>query len=362
MDKMHDTEEKQEQAILVGADFKSKEIIEESLSELSGLASTANIEVLATLVQPLREHNSATFIGSGKVEELANLVQEKNADLVIFDEELSGSQIRNLEDAVNARVIDRSMLILDIFASRAKTNEGKLQVELTQLKYIQPRLSAISKSYGRYGGGVGMRGAGETELELNKRIVRDKIHDLTEQIQKLKQQRDLMRKQRIKNNQKVVAIVGYTNAGKSTLLNALSKSDVYADDKLFATLDTTTRQVCLDYLHKFLLVDTVGFINKLPHEFIEAFQATLEEAASANLILHVVDRSNPQYQKHIEVANNVLNKIGAGNIPQLLVYNKVDKIENYQDEGVFVISAKNKINLDELKLKITSMLFDDINV
>lgn len=362
MTKLQETKEKEIQAILVGADFKSKEIIEDSLDELAGLASTANINVLDRLIQPLREHNTATRIGSGKVEELAELVRACDADLVIFDDELSGSQIRNLEDAVGARVIDRSMLILDIFASRAKTSEGKLQVALTQLKYCQPRLAAISKSYGRYGAGVGMRGAGETELELNKRIVRERIQDLTEQIEKLSQKRDLMRKQRVKNKQKVVAIVGYTNAGKSTLLNALSKSDVYADDKLFATLDTTTRQVCLDYLHKFLLVDTVGFINKLPHEFIEAFKATLEEAAGADLILHVVDRSNPFYKNHIEVANDVLAKIGAGDIPQLLVYNKVDKLTDYKDEGVFTISAKNKTNLDELKIKITSLLFEDFSV
>lgn len=357
---LKETLEKKETAVLVGANFATKEKIEDDLEELCGLAKTAEVDVVGRLVQPLREHNTATFIGKGKVEELKELVNVTGASLVIFDEELSGSQIRNLEDAVGVRVIDRSTLILDIFAGRAKTSEGKLQVELTQLKYRQSRLTAISESYGRYGGGVGMRGAGETKLELNKRIARDRIHELNEEISRLKSQRALMRKQRIKTKQKVVAIVGYTNAGKSTLLNALSKADVYADDKLFATLDTTARQVALDYLHKFLLVDTVGFIDKLPHELIDAFQATLEEACSADLILHVVDRSDPFYQKHIEVANNVLNKIGAGDIPKMLVYNKIDKVQDYKDEGVFTISAKNKTNLDELKMEIIKQLFEDM--
>lgn len=363
MAKLYNTEEAVPTAILVGADFTDREKIEASLVELKGLADTAGVEAVAFLSQVLKERTAATYIGSGKTQELIDMVKTLNVDMVIFDNELLGSQINNLEELTGVKVIDRSMLILDIFAGRAKTNEGKLQVELAQLKYSLPRINALSGSSGRFGsGGVGMRGPGETKLELNKRIARDKVVALEREIEKLASQRNLIRNKRIRNREKMVAIVGYTNAGKSTLLNTMAKADIYADDKLFATLDTTTRNIFVDYKTKFLLTDTVGFINKLPHEFIEAFKSTLEEAKNADVILHVVDVTNPDYQKHIEVVNDVLGKIGAADIPILMVYNKVDKLEDKSslDSSIMQISAKKAIGVEELKQKLVEMLFNEI--
>lgn len=358
---MQETKEVKKKAVLVGADFCGLQKIEESLYELKGLADTAEIEVVGFLSQPLKEITAATYIGSGKVEELKELVSSTGADLVIFDEQLIGSQIRNLEDETGVKVIDRAMLILDIFATRAKTSEGKLQVELAQLKYSLPRINAYSGSAGRFGsGGVGMRGPGESKIELNKRFIKEKILALTKETEKLSSQRELLRRSRNKNQTKLVSIVGYTNAGKSTLLNLMSKSDVYADDKLFATLDTTTRKIFLDYNKQFLLTDTVGFISKLPHEFIEAFKATLEEAAQSDLIILLVDSSDRQYEKHIEVAHDVLAKIGAGDIPVITVFNKSDKCENFVvPEGALSISAKKNEGIDELRNKISVMLFGE---
>lgn len=359
---MIETKVERQKAVLVGADFCSIQKIEESLYELKGLADTAGIDTVGQIAQPLKEITAATYIGSGKTEELIALVNETNADLVIFDEQLIGSQIRNLEDACGVKVIDRAMLILDIFAGRAKTAEGKLQVELAQLKYSLPRINAYSGSAGRFGsGGVGMRGPGETKIELNKRIIKDKITILTRETEKLSSQRELLRNNRNRNQTKLVSIVGYTNAGKSTLLNLMSKSDVYADDKLFATLDTTTRKIFIDYNKQFLLTDTVGFISKLPHEFIEAFKATLEEAAQSDLIIMLVDSADKHFEKHIEVALDVLKKIGAGNIPVLTVYNKIDKCEDVSriPEGALTISAKQNKGIDVLREKIAEMLFGE---
>ncbi len=359
---MIETKLERQKAVLVGADFCGVERIQESLYELKGLADTANIDTVGQLVQSLKEITAATYIGSGKTEELVELVKETNADLVIFDEQLIGSQIRNLEDACGVKVIDRAMLILDIFAGRAKTSEGKLQVELAQLKYSLPRISAYSGSAGRFGsGGVGMRGPGETKIELDKRVIRDKIVELTRETEKLSQQRELLRNNRNRNQTKLVSIVGYTNAGKSTLLNLMSKSNVYADDKLFATLDTTTRKIFIDYNKQFLLTDTVGFISKLPHEFIEAFKATLEEAAQSDLIVMLVDCADRQFEKHIEVAKEVLEKIGAGNIPLITVFNKIDKCEDKSKipEDALIISAKQNVGIDVLREKIAQILFGE---
>lgn len=345
-----------ERAVLMGVSYNKTVVnIEYSLQELVGLAQTAGVEVVGECFQNIKENTPATLIGKGKVVELAELVEKLNADLVIFDCELSGSQISNLSDAVNAKVIDRSILILDIFAGRAKTNEGKLQVELAQLKYTLPRLSGISGTSGRFGGaGVGMRGPGETKLELDKRAIKEKIVRLERDIDKIKEQRKVRQSSRVKNNSKLVAIVGYTNAGKSTLMNLITKADVYADNKLFATLDTTTRSLWLENGKEILLSDTVGFIDKLPHAFIDAFSATLEEAKYADLLIHVVDITNPEYQKQESVVLQVLKDLGAENTPIITVYNKIDeKRQPFEmPKDVLLISAKKNVGIEELKNEI----------
>lgn len=353
--------EKKEKAVLVGASMNSKEEILDSLDELEGLASTANIETVGKFYQILKEYTKATYMGSGKVEELRQYIEEIDANLMIFDEELTGSQKNNLEELLGVKVIDRNALILDIFASRAISSEGLLQVELAQLRYLLPRSQNIQNSFGKFGGGgVGSRGPGETKLELNKRIIRKRITELEQKIEKIKEQRELLRNKRKSQREKLVAIVGYTNAGKSTLLNTLSKKgDVYADDKLFATLDTTTRSIFIDYEKKFLLTDTVGFISKLPHQFIDAFRATLEEASCADLILHVVDCSNSQFIKHIEVTNAVLKEIGADNIPQIMIYNKIDKCQDKEilNSNAIKVSAINSSCVEVVKNAIAEKLW-----
>ena len=355
-------EKKERRAILVGAGTESKEQLMRSLIELERLADTAGIQTLAMVTQTFKEKTKATFIGSGKVEEIAQMVKEQKANLVIMDEMLKGFQLRNLAEAFGVDVIDRYMLILDIFAQRAKTNEGKVQVEIAQMKYNMSRISLIKENDERFRGGPGSRGPGESKVELEKRIFRNKLKVLEEKVEELRKQRNLSRERRKQNQEKVVAIVGYTNAGKSTLLNALAKEDIYADDKLFATLDTTTRKIFLDYKHSFLLTDTVGFISKLPHDLVEAFQATLEEASSASCILHVVDCSDKYCLNHIEVTRNVLESIGAGNIPEILVLNKADMCDDFSkfDGMNYVkISAKKGENLEFLKNKIAGILFED---
>lgn len=355
MKKILNTEKPIERAILMGVSYKTVTDTQYSLQELVGLAQTAGVEVVGECFQNIKENTPATLIGKGKVVELAELVEQLEADLVIFDCELSGSQISNLSEAVNAKVIDRSILILDIFAGRAKTNEGKLQVELAQLKYTLPRLSGISGTSGRFGGaGVGMRGPGETKLELDKRAIKDKIVRLEKEIVKIKEQRKVRQSSRVKNNSKLVAIVGYTNAGKSTLMNLITKADVYADNKLFATLDTTTRSLWLENGKEILLSDTVGFIDKLPHAFIDAFSATLEEAKYADLLIHVIDITNPEYKKQEEVVLQVLKDLGADNSPIITVYNKIDdKKQPFEiPKDVLLISARKNIGIEQLKSEI----------
>lgn len=352
-----------QRAILVKVAIKNKGNMESDLDELEGLATTAHIEVVGRVSQFRVKPDGTYYIGSGKIDEIRDLIQLNDANLIIFDNELSGSKNSTISNALGVKVIDRSMLILDIFAGRARTNEGKLQVELAQLKYSLPRLGAFIESSGRYGGGVGMRGPGETKLELNRRIVEQNIVKKTEELRKLSKHRELNRKSRRENSKPTISIVGYTNSGKSTLLNLLAKADVYVKNELFATLDTTTRNVWLDYGKEVLCTDTVGFINNLPHEFVEAFASTLEESVYADLILHVVDISNPDYCKHIEVTNSVLNKLGC-EAPVIMVYNKVDQaseeiinaLRAKSPSAVFISALKNK-GIDELKEIIIKQMF-----
>ena len=313
-----------ETAILFGLSLNSNEDGYASLKELERLCETAGVEVVGKMYQRAKEITPATFIGSGKVLELKEEIEKNSANLAICDNELSGSQVNNLSSILGVKVIDRTTLILDIFAKRALSNEGKLQVELAMLKYYLPRLSGISGTSGRFGsGGVGMRGPGETKLELDKRKIKLQIQKLEQQIQKIQKDRTLRRKNR-SSNVKNISIIGYTNAGKSTLMNFITKADIYADDKLFATLDTTTRLLFLMPGKQVVLTDTVGFINKLPKAFAPAFSATLEEVANSDLILHLIDATDRNLQQHIKVVLDELEKLNAQNIPRITIFNKID--------------------------------------
>lgn len=355
--KAQKTEKEIERVFLVGVMLDTRQNIKAELDELERLAETAGLLVVGRDFQHVREITPATIIGSGKVEEIGEKLKELSINAVVMDTNLSGSQVKNLSELWNVKVIDRMGLILDIFAQRATSNEGKLQVELAQLKYSLPRLSSLQGTSGRFGsGGVGMRGPGETQLELSRRNIDKRIMKLEKDIENIKNQRELKRQNRIGGNRKLVAIVGYTNAGKSTLLNLISKAGIYADDKLFATLETTSRNVFLSPEVQIILTDTVGFISKLPHNLVDAFASTLEEANLADLIIHVVDISNKDYKMQMETVNDTLNKIGAGKIAQIVVYNKVDALKAEPcielKENELMISAKNNQGIDKLKQKI----------
>lgn len=299
---------------------------DESMAELAELVKTAGGEVVAEVVQNKADIESGTYMGEGKLLEIAEMIPALEVDAVVFDDELSGIQTRNIADMLGVKVIDRSMLILDIFAMRAKSGEGKLQVELAQLKYRLPRLRGLGEAMSRTGAGIGTRGPGETKLESDRRHIRRRINALEDELSELEKHRELLRKRRKKDGVITAALVGYTNAGKSTLLNALTKADVFAEDKLFATLDPTSRAIELEDARKILLVDTVGFIRKLPHHLVEAFKSTLEEASVADVLLHVVDSASEQYSDHIRVVREVLSDIGAGSKPIIAVFNKCDKL------------------------------------
>lgn len=347
-------EDGDERAVLVGIEN------EEALEELRELLKTAGGRELSRIVQSRDKKDNAYFIGKGKLKELSLLVQTVDANLVVFDEELSGAQIRNLEETLGVKVIDRTQLILDIFAQRAKSREGKLQVELAQLKYAMPRLIGLGEQMSRTGGGIGTRGPGEKKLEVDRRRIRDRVNDLQNEIKEMKKQRSIQRVSRDANNVFQACLVGYTNAGKSTLLNSLADADIYAMDQLFATLDPTTRKVLLESGKEILVTDTVGFIKKLPHELVEAFKSTLEEVLYADLLIHVVDGSNKDYDKQIAVVLEVLKELGAENKEMVTVINKVDKIrdvsaihvETREEMPVVYISASNKTGLDELMKEI----------
>lgn len=329
---------------------------EDSLDELAGLADTAGAVIVFRALQKLSHPDPATFIGSGKAQELSLTCQTLEVDLAILDGELTGAQQRNLENVLGVRVIDRTSLILDIFAARATTAEGKLQVELAQLKYRLPRLQGSSSALSRLGGGIGTRGPGETRLETDRRHIRSRIDELSAQLETLKKQRDLRRSRRDKTETVTVALVGYTNAGKSTLLNALSGSDVFVEDKLFATLDPVTRRIDLPENRTCNLVDTVGFINKLPHSLVEAFHSTLEEAVYADLLVIVSDLSSPFYRQQREVVGEVLAELGAGNKPVIEVWNKCDRLEAMPEltgKDTVAISAATGEGLDRLRAAIS---------
>lgn len=332
---------------------------EDSLEELASLAGTAGAVIVSKIMQKRAKPDPATFIGSGKAEELSLMCQTLEVDLAILDDELTGAQQKNLENALGVRVIDRTSLILDIFARRAQSAEGKLQVELAQMKYRLPRLTGSSQALSRLGGGIGTRGPGETRLETDRRHIRKRIDDLTKELSELTRQRSMRRARRTKMEQTTVALVGYTNAGKSTLLNAMSGSDVLVEDKLFATLDPVIRQVELPDNHKCMMVDTVGFIRKLPHALVEAFKSTLEEALSADLLLIVSDLSSPFYKQQREVVYDVLNQLGAQGKPVLEVLNKCDKAEIgtvIEPADAVMISAASGYGLDNLKNAISERI------
>lgn len=355
-------------AILVG--LRLEEDITDSMEELEGLEEAAGASVLGQMIQAADRPNTATLIGKGKVEELAELVKAMEADMVVFNDELTGMQLRNLEDALGVRVIDRTILILDIFASRASSREGKLQVELAQLKYRLPRLTGFGKSLSRLGGGIGTRGPGEKKLETDRRHIERRMTDIKAELSQLKNTRSVQRSRREKNRIPVVALIGYTNSGKSALMNRLLSvaerdgKTVFEKDMLFATLDVQQRKVDLENGRQFILIDTVGFVSKLPHSLVEAFKATLEEVTYADLLLHVVDASYENYGFHIQVTDKVMEEIGAGNKEKILVFNKIDLPHDHiipeAGRENIEISAKEGTNLDALIEKIEEKIFGDM--
>jgi len=364
------TAHRRERAVLVGVELPSRDhrlALDESLEELERLAETAGATVLSKFTQQVRSVTPATLIGRGKVDEIQKSLSEHHADLVIVDEDLTPAQQRNLEAAFKLRVIDRSQLILDIFAQRARSNEGKLQVELAQLEYLLPRLTRQWTHLSRLGGGIGTRGPGETQLEVDRRRIRERIGHLKHRLKTVERTRALQRKERHEVPFPTVALVGYTNAGKSTLMNALTRAGVFVEDKLFATLDPTTRALRLPNGDKVMLVDTVGFIHKIPHSLIEAFKSTLEEVSRADLLLHLVDVSDPLFEERIEVIEKVLDEIGAGELATLLVPNKIDRLAGAPSAplksrgtlGVRPISALTGAGIDELLAAVGKILDRD---
>ncbi len=358
---MIDNREAEERVILVAVRKSDRENTEQSLDELCELASTAGAVTVARVIQNLDNFNPATYIGKGKIDEIKELIIEYDATGIICDDELSPAQMNNLSDALEIKVMDRTLLILDIFAARANTNEGKIQVELAQLRYRSSRLSGFGNALSRLGGGIGTRGPGETKLEMDRRIIHERIGQLKHELEAVVTHRELTRSQRSRSNIPVVAIVGYTNAGKSTLLNTLTGAGILAENKLFATLDPTTRGLELESGQQILLTDTVGFISKLPHHLVEAFKSTLEEAVYADIILHVVDASNPAMDSQMYVVYDTLEKLGAGDKPIITAFNKIEMagnkvLKDFKADKTVNISALHGDGLTELKDTIEEVL------
>lgn len=355
--------------IVVGININNESGFEESIVELKNLCMACDIEAVGELVQNSKQINKAHYIGSGKLDELKSLVNSREADIVIFNNELSSSQLRNIEKNIECEAMDRTALILNIFAERAKTREAKLQVEVARLQYLLPRLIGVNENLGRQSGGVGTKnkGIGEKKLELDRRKIETKIVALNKELEELKHQRETQRNLRRKSSVPRIALVGYTNAGKSSVMNSMIDSfrdgeekKVFEKDMLFATLETSIRSIKLEDNKKFLLSDTVGFVSNLPHNLIKAFRSTLEEVCEADLLLHVVDISNPDYKHHLEVTNETLKEIGAEEVPMIYVYNKIDLLDDYltEENGVY-ISAKKMLGMDKLIAAISSKVFNN---
>ena len=359
---MIELKQEKERVILVAVSLQGQEDVESSLDELSELAATAGAETVGRLVQSREAIHPGTYIGKGKIEELKDLIWETEATGIICDDELAPAQMKNLQDQLDVKVMDRTLVILDIFAGRASTSEGKIQVELAQLKYRQTRLTGFGTSMSRLGGGIGTRGPGEKQLEIDRRLIKNRIAQLRRELDDVVRHRELTREQRKRSGIPVAAIVGYTNAGKSTLLNKLTDAGILAEDKLFATLDPTTRSLKLPSTQEVLLTDTVGFIKKLPHHLIDAFRSTLEEAKFADMILHVVDTSNPQMDEQMYTVYETLQNLGVKDKPVITIFNKQDKlsdqpiIRDFRADYTVKISAKTGKGLDELKETIEAVL------
>ena len=364
--------EEKQKVLLVGVNLNDEFYFFKSMSELEELVKACQMLPIGSVVQNLKEINSAFYVGSGKLEEIKDKINELHPDLVIFNNELSPSQLKNLELKLDIQILDRTSIILNIFALRAKTNEAKMQVEISKLRYMLPRLSGLHLSLGRQGGGSGFsnKGSGEKQIELDRRIIEDRISKLNKELSEIETRRNIQRRKRSDSEIPLVSLVGYTNAGKSTLLNTLvdlSLSDeskkVYEEDMLFATLETSIRKIKIKDGKEFLLSDTVGFIRELPHMLIKAFRSTLDEVKNSDLLLHVVDFSNEEYEENIRVTNSTLKEIGADNIPVIYVFNKCDEVNDiklpYVDGNKVYISAKNNIGINELINVISNNIFKE---
>lgn len=362
MAEIYDTKEIEEKVILVGVCLNENDDTLESIEELRELVKTAGATTVGVVIQNREAIHPGFYVGTGKIEEIKAMAQELGATGIVCDDELSPAQLKNLEDSLDLKVVDRTLIILDIFAKHASTSEGKIQVELAQLKYTSARLIGLRSSLSRLGGGIGTRGPGEKKLEMDRRLIRDRISQLNKELEDVKQHREVLRSQRSKNPTPVVCIVGYTNAGKSTLLNKLTDAGVLEEDKLFATLDPTTRNLKLESGQKILLTDTVGFIRKLPHHLINAFRSTLEEAKYSDVIIHVVDSSNPQMDTQMHIVYETLEKLGVTDKPIITAFNKLDKLtdtpilRDFKADKTLQISAKQGIAVDELMNYVEEIL------